>query len=479
MRTLLTLTGLWLVGCLPGFAQNNAAMEEEETSADVPAKIVVIPIRQQIDKPILYILRRGVKEAIADGTDTIILDMETPGGRVDVTMEILKALERFPGKTVTFVNSEAISAGALIAAGTDEIYFTPRAVIGAAAPVLMTGGDLDKTMRAKQESVLTARARSVSEGKEYRGEVVTAMISVDYELKIGDEVIKPKGELLSLTATEAIREYGDPPKPLLGSGISENLTALMDRLHGEGNYTVKHLEITWSEKLAQYLTAMAPILMAIGLVLIVVEFKTPGFGVFGVGGAAVLALVFFGHFTAGLSGHEAALLFAVGLALVAVEVFFLPGTIIFALTGAVLMLGALMWSMVDHWPSEPLNFSAEVFSGPLINMTIGVVLALVIFLLIIRFLPRGGLWGKMVLQSSIGGNSQEAVLAGYGPDEAGTDPLIGQSGIAVTTLYPSGQVEIDGKRYEARLPVGFAEAGTTVRVKRRREFGLEVEVITP
>ncbi len=193
-----------------------------------PAKVVIIPVRAQIAEPELYILRRGLKEAIEQKVDTIVLDMETPGGALDVTFEMLKALEKFPGKTVTYINREAISAGALISAGTDEIYFAPGGVIGAAAPVLATGGEIDATMRGKIVSYLKARVRSISEGKGYRGQVISAMIDIDSEFKIGDEVIKQKGELLSLTAQEAVKTYGDPPQPLLGAGIAENLDALLD-----------------------------------------------------------------------------------------------------------------------------------------------------------------------------------------------------------------------------------------------------------
>ena len=99
---------------------------------------------------------------------------------------MLKALEKFPGKTVTYVNREAMSAGALISAGTDEIYFAPGSVIGAAAPVNATGEAIDPVMREKIVSYLKARVRSISEGKGYRGEVVSAMIDLDSEFKIGE-----------------------------------------------------------------------------------------------------------------------------------------------------------------------------------------------------------------------------------------------------------------------------------------------------
>lgn len=458
-------------------AQSHAD-EPAPAPAAGPAKVVVIPIREQIAPPELYILRRGLKEAIDNGVQTIVLDMNTPGGRIDVTFEMLKALEKFPGRTITFINSDAISAGALISAGTDEIYFSPDGVIGAAAPVGADGADIDETMRAKVVSYLKARVRSVTDGKGYRSEVISAMIDLRSEFKIGDEVIKGKDELLSLTAQEAMKEYGNPPAPLLGAGIAKDLNALLDTIHGPGNWSMTRLEVTWSEKLAQYLTGIAPLLMAIGMVALFIEFKTPGFGFFGIAGGLILAVVFLGHYVAGLSGHEPMLFFALGVLLVVVEIFFFPGSIVCGLIGVVLMLGSLVWSMADLWPKEPVPFTADVFLGPLASVTIGTALAIVIFILLLRFLPKGGPWGRMVLDASVGGEpgGPRPLLAGAGT-AAGSSSLVGESGIAVTAMLPSGQVDIGGKRYEAKLSVGSAEVGTPVIVTRHGEFSLEVEVI--
>lgn len=450
--------------------------QAENTSSlalKVPAKVVVIPIRAQIAKPELFILRRGIKDAIENKVDTIVLDMETPGGDLNTTFEMLKALEKFPGKTVTYVNREAISAGALIAAGTDEIHFAPEGVIGAAAPVLATGAEIDETMRSKIVSYLKARVRSISEGKGYRGEVVSAMIDIDSEFKIGDTVIKKKGELLSLTALEAMKTYGDPAMPLLGAGISKDLNALFDQLHGVKNYSVVKLEVTWSEKVAQYLTSLTPILLGIGLLALFIEFKTPGFGVFGITGGILLGVVFFGHHVAGLSGHEPALLFALGVLLVIIDVFLFPGTMIAALAGVVMILASLVWMMLDLWPGEPVTISGNVLLRPLLNVLAGTAIAVVAFLLLLRFLPKGGPWGGMILQSAVGGEPKVASALG-----SAAENLLGQTGKAVTALFPSGQVEISGKRYEAKLAMGFAEAGTLVKVTGASEFGLIVETLT-
>ncbi|RYD29768.1 MAG: hypothetical protein EOP87_17740, partial [Verrucomicrobiaceae bacterium] len=417
-----------LIAAVIGFFPVSHARADEPAPAPVPgpAKVVVIPIREQIAKPELFILRRGLKEAIEQNVDTIILDMETPGGDLGTTFEMLKGLEKFPGKTVTYINREAISAGALISAGTDEIYFAPGATIGSAAPVNSDGTDIESTMRQKVVSYLKARVRSISEGKGYRGDVISAMIDADSEFKIGDQVIKPKGELLSLTAQEAMKTYGDPAQPLLGTGIADNLDALVQKLHGPGNHSVIRLEVTWSEQLAQYLTAITPLLMAVGMLCLFIEFKTPGFGIFGVSGLALLGVVFFGQFIAGLSGHEPVLFFLLGTLLIALEVFLFPGMLVPALTGAVLMLGSLVWAMADLWPNEPVTISGGIFVRPLVNVMTGVVLAIVLFLLLLRFLPRGGLWGNMVLEAAVGGAPVDP--RGFSSGNG----LVGETGTAVT-----------------------------------------------
>lgn len=122
---ILLATVLALLSGIPAHARETEETPPPAAKSSAKQDVVVIPVRDQIDKPILYILRRGLKEAISNEVDTVILDMETPGGSLAVTFEILKALEKFPGKTVTYVNSEAISAGALISAATDEIWFSP------------------------------------------------------------------------------------------------------------------------------------------------------------------------------------------------------------------------------------------------------------------------------------------------------------------------------------------------------------------
>jgi len=444
-------------------------------SAEVVGKkqsnVLIIPIREQIAAPQLHILRRGLKAAIEREASTVILDMETPGGELAKTFEMLKAIEKFPGKVITYVNSEAISAGALISAGTDEIYFSPTAIIGAAAPVSSGGQDIDETMKQKVVSYLKARVRSISDGKGYRGQVISAMIDAEYELKIGDEIIKPKGELLTLTASEAMRKFGEPAENLLGAGIHSQIEGLMDEKFGKGNYHAIYQSPTWSESIAQYITSLSPLLLAAGLLLLFIEFKTPGFGLFGISGGVLLGILFFGHHAAGLSGHEAALCFFLGLFLVLLDIFLLPGFFLLAIPGALLMLGSLLWGMSDIWPKQTLSWDLDFLIKPLNNLVLGILGAIGLFAALLRFMPKGALWGGMVLDSAVGGETTISSSARHAP------ALIGATGKAVTALFPSGQIEIDGERYDARLQLGTADLGSEVKVIAVGEFELSVELL--
>jgi membrane-bound serine protease (ClpP class) len=452
-----------------------------ETGTPAPAtprkSVVVIPLREQVDSPLLFILRRGLKEAITAKADLVVLDMKTPGGALDVTFEMMEAIQKFPGQTITYVNDQALSAGAFISSTTHEIWFSPRGKIGAAAPVSSTGQDIDKSMRLKLVSFLRAEVRSVSEGRGYRGQVVSAMLDEDFELRIGDQVLKPKGELLTLTATEAMKAFGDPPEPLLAAGIARDLPDLLTQKFGSDGYVVRTLEVTWSEHLAVTLRSLAPILMGIGLLALYLEFKTPGFGVFGIVGLGCLAVVFLSNFVAGLSGQEPMLVFGLGLVLVLVEFLLLPGTVVFALAGFTLMLGSLVWSMADLWPGQPVTLSDELFLGPLRDVGLGLLVAVVLALALARVIPRG--WFLRRLAVGAGAAPVSPAHVAPGTAAPATSDLIGRAGVAATGLFPTGQVEIDGRRFEARLEVGSALAGTRVVVRGRHGFGLLVDLERP
>jgi membrane-bound serine protease (ClpP class) len=442
-----------------------------------PAKkvVVVIPVRDEIAEPELYIVRRGLKEAIAEHADAVVLDLKTPGGAIDVTFDIMEALEKFPGQTIAFVDNEAMSAGSFISATAGEIWFTPDGIIGAAAPVTSTGQDVDSTMKEKLVSYLKARMRAISEGKGYRGQVVSAMIDSDLELAIDGQVLKPKGELLSLTATEAMKTYGKPPVPLLGAGIAPDLDALLTRKFGVDGFVVHSLAITWSERTAVFLNKISPILLGLGMLALFIEFKTPGFNVFGVAGVALLVVVFLSSRVAGLSGHEPLLFFLTGAALLLLELVFFHSAGFLGVVGVALMGGSIVWSMADLWPGEPITvaWSTHAFERPLANLALGSAIAVVLAVALVRYLPQGWVLDRLVVGSAVAGSAQSA---GGAPGMAQPlAALIGRRAVAATALRPVGQIEMEGRRYEARVDVGAIDAGSPVVVRGQTDFGLIVE----
>lgn len=478
-RLLLQFLGICLAGLACALPVSAAETPAPAATAIVAPKaaerVYVIPVREEIGSAILYIIRRGLKEAIDQKADAVIFDMKTPGGSLGTTLEIMEAIAKFPGTTITYVNNEAMSAGAFISATTQEIWFSPSGIIGAAAPVSSGGQDVEATMRQKVVSYLKARIRSTSEGKGYRGQVISAMIDADYVLKVDDKVIKEKGELLSLTATEAAKTYGEPPQTLLSAGTAKDIGDLIAQRFGPAKPAVTTLAVTWSESLAVWLNAISAVLLGIGLLAIYIEFKTPGFGVFGIVGIVCLGIVFLGSYVAGLSGHEPMLVFALGLVLLVVEIFFFPGVVVMALTGLALMLGSLVWAMADLWPNEPLSvaWSGDAFVGPMSNLGLGMLLAVALGIALARFIPRGWVWDKMVVQSTVAGSAQ---VSGGDADAGGaTAALVGREGVAATGLRPGGQIEIGGRRYEARSAVGAIERGRPIVVKSYSDFGLVVE----
>ncbi len=446
-----------------------------------PVSVYVVPVQEGIGKPILYIVRRGLKEAIENDIDTVVLDIKTPGGRLDVTLELMQMLERFEGDTIAYVNDEAISAGAYISMATDDIYFAPYGVIGAAAVVSGSGEDIDETMKLKINSYLRAKVRSMTDEYRYRSDVLRAMMDADFVFKVEGEVLKDEDELLSLTANEAMKEYGDPPEPLLGAGIAETVEELLDHKYGSGNHVIKKFEVTWSELLAQYMETISPVLLGIGFLLLMIEFKTPGFGLPGISGIVMLLIVFASNYVAGLAGNEALIVFFVGIVFIGLELFVLPGTIFFGLLGMLMLFGSLLWSLADIWPDdfkdtgEGIPFDPAVLWGPVYDITFGLVIALVGFALLWRYLPKTSIWDKLVLHGATADVDPVIAKGGAITGSGGKLPEIGCLGKAMTDLHPLGEIEIDGIRFQATSPLDVIEIGENVRVTGYKNFALQVE----
>jgi membrane-bound serine protease (ClpP class) len=437
------------------------AAETNLHSVQPALKVYIVPIQENIMPPLVYVVRRGVKEAMEAKADALILDMKTDGGRVDVTEDIIQIISKFPGLTVTYVNDRAFSAGAFIAVSTQKIYMAPQSVIGAAAPIMMSPGGtgvekLPDTVEAKMTSAIRALVRVQAEKNGHNIEVVEAMIDKTKELTMDGDVLNKEGNILTLTDRQAAKEYGNPPTPLLSLGTVESLDGLLARL---GYTDAQRVEIkpTGAEKLGTWINAIGPLLLIAGIIGLYIEFKTPGFGLPGVVGIAAFALYFLGGYVAGLSGVGWAVLFVVGLILVGLELFVFPGTFIAGISGAVLMLVAIVMAMVDRYPGAPSLPTLPQLRLPLRDISIAIAISFVLALILARFLPKTSLFRKLVSQSASGVSSGAA-------QEAQQEARIGLSGVAVSQLYPGGKARFGEQTLDVLTEGELVEKGRRVKI---------------
>jgi membrane-bound serine protease (ClpP class) len=423
--------------------------------------VYVIPIREDIMPPLVYLVRRGVKEAMEANADLVVLDMDTNGGRVDVTEEIIQILNQFKGQTATYVNRKAFSAGAFISVATQKIYMAPQSVIGAAAPIMLSPGGtgIEKTtdtFEAKITSGISAMVRACAEKNGHNKAVVDAMIDKNKNLVVDGEVLNEKGQILTLTNVEAEKTYGTPPKPLLSLGTRDSLEAVLKELGFAGARRVD-VQPTGAEQLATWINAISPILLIIGIIGVYIEFKTPGFGLPGIIGVLAFTLYFLGGYIGGLSGLEWAALFFVGMVLVILEIFVFPGTMVLGAGGAALMFLGLMMAMVDVYPGMPVIPSLPQLKVPLQGLAIAIFGSLAAGWILSRFLPKTTIYGELVSHTASGVTSVEAA-------ERVQKSRMGQVGVAVSVLRPGGKARFGEEIIDVITQGEMIEPGAAVRV---------------
>ena len=218
---------------------------------------------------------------------------------------IIQVITRTDLPIYTFVENDAYSAGAIIALATPNIYMAPGSVIGAATPMMMSpmGGvqEMPDEVQEKMTSAVAAMVRAAAEQGGYDPKLAEAMVRADMEYSVNGTVISEEGRLLTLTNREAEQLVGEEQRPLLSKGTVADIDELLEVI-GLPNAEKRILEITLAERVARLIAGIAPILMIIGLGGLWLEFKTPGFGIFGIAGITCLLLFFFGHHIAGLAG---------------------------------------------------------------------------------------------------------------------------------------------------------------------------------
>jgi membrane-bound serine protease (ClpP class) len=431
------------MGALGLVGGNLEAQEAAAGTAAGSAELVyVIPVTGVVEMGLAPFITRSLAEAAKAQARAVILDVDTPGGRIDAAEQIADAIGDSEVPVYTYVNRRALSAGALIALATEGIFMRPGSTIGAATPVTGDG----TTASEKIVSVMRSTFRSLAEANDLDPRIAEAM--VDESIAIPGVV--EAGKLLTLSTDEAVR---------LGyAGEVTDFDALLAEL-GIPDAAVVQTRTNWAERVVRFLTnpLVAPFLLSLGFLGILIEIKTPAFGLAGLAGFTSLGLFFGSHFIIGLAGWEVAILLGLGVILLLVELLVLPGVGIAGILGGLAILVSVFLSLVGRVPD-----SGDILIALWI---LGFSAALVVFTgwQLIRRLPEDRR-GKNLLH--LGKLTREL---GYSSATRRED-LVGLDAITVTDLRPAGTISVGSERIDAVSEGPWVPAGTPVRIVRAEGY---------
>ena len=429
MKPWRVLTFLALICSSFGLAQQPAA----------PAKGVIIEIHDEINPAIATYLKRQLEEAEKRNAPLVVLEVDTPGGRVDSAIDMADAILNTSLPTLAVVKN-AFSAGALIAMSAEQVAMLPGSEIGAALPITGTGQALDGQVGEKINSALRAKFRSVAETRGRNADAAEGMVNPNKVVP----GLKEKGEILTLTSSNAVKyKVANLEARTLDDAVKQA---------GFARIQLERLSRGPAELIGAFLSQpiVAGILLAIGILGILVELFHPGVAFPGIIGGLALATYFIGSFLAGNGSSVALLLLLAGLALLAAELILIPGSTLVGLLG----VGSILASIyLQFGPQFPLVASLAVIIS-------GVGLGIAFWLL-----PGSNVFKRFALVTNLEGATSTGSSSELKPN------LVGRYGRALSDLRPAGVADIEGERLDVVADGEFVASGTmleVVRVEGRR-----------
>jgi membrane-bound serine protease (ClpP class) len=431
-------------------------------------------INDQIAKPMWRITQKSFEEAERLKADIILIQMNTYGGLVDVADSIRTKILNSRIPVYIFIDDNAASAGALISIACDSIYMRAGGKIGAATVVDQTGAQVPDKYQSYMRA--TMRATAEAHGKDtiitendtvykWKRDPHIAEAMVDPSIEIPE--VSDSGKVLTFTSEEAIK-YG------FCEGLATSAADIMKKA-GIENYEIVEYDPTTLDNIINFL--LNPIVHSLLIMLIIggvyFELQTPGIG-FPLAAAAIGAVLYFAPlYLEGLAENWEILVFIVGIILLAVEIFALPGFGVAGVSGIILMVSGLTMAMVDNL----------VFEGGDIFLAINTVMkALMIVVLSILFAVVASLYlGKKLLTSpafpGFALRETQQKEDGFTVANLAERHLVGHTGTAYTVLRPSGKAEVNGEIYDAKSEFGFIEKGSKIKVVRYETGQLYVEEV--
>ena len=412
-----------------------------------PSQLVVFvaPIEGVIDLGLAPFVQRVLDEATAAGAKAVILEINTFGGRVDAAVVIRDALLDSKLLTVAFINKRAISAGALISLASEKIAMADGGTIGAATPVQIgLPGSPAQPVEEKTVSYMRKEFRATAEQRNRPPLIAEAMVDADVEVP---DLIE-KSKLLTLTTKEALQVK-------IADFQANSLAAVLQSVN-LADAEIRYASETWAESLVRFLThpVVSSLLMTVGILGIMLEMRMPGFGVPGALGLISLALFFWGHGLVQLAGLEEFLLVGLGLILVGLEIFVIPGFGIAGILGIMALMGGLGLSLIGTGATWDFMLSA------LGQVALSILVAIIAALIVLRYFPRLPFGRRLILETNL--QAQE----GYESSPPEDHRWLGKQGIAVSDLHPSGIARFDRERVDVVSDGTFIDAGQPLEVVR-------------
>lgn len=475
---------LLLLTC--SFASKSSAVTPSSVAVSSAASVVPkahraiwITLEGEVDGGMADYVKRAIGQALESKPDVIIFEINTFGGRLDAAFEIVDTITALKIPTVAYVSQKAISAGALIALSCDKLYMKPATTIGDCAPIIQ-GDQGPQILGEKIQSPLRAKFRNLAQRNHYPELLSQAMVTPELEVvkvQKGDSIRYMEANTYD-ELTDAEREEWGSKKTVVREGELLTLTDIEAKAMGFSQATVpeesellkelgaedvRKVHIAWAEKLAGWIAAVSPLLMLLAFGALYMEFQVPGFGIFGVTAIALLAIVFGGQYIGGLADQLPLVLLAIGIILIFVEIFFVPGTWIAGIVSIGFIAAALVVLLKDVQPSIPqLPMVPGVESAPLsqaLLMVLGSALgAMVIPIFASRYLFSRLPEGMTPMLDAVLGDAhapQDSRIAGL---------HVGDHGVVVNQLKLTGKARFAGKVFEVRSRTEFLDIGTPIRV---------------
>ncbi|MBN1506783.1 MAG: hypothetical protein JW955_08050 [Sedimentisphaerales bacterium] len=490
-----------LAPCMVAWAWVGAAgldAADASTSGSRNAAAAVIPCKGTIDQALLYSMRRRSEIALRTGADYLIYQIETYGGMVDAADSIAKYLiqEVSPrAHTVAYITTEAISAGALVSVSCRDIIMRENTTIGDAAPITM-GGKLEGVEREKAESFVRAAFQRAAEANGYPALLLRAMVTMQIEvyrvlnLRTGQyeffekddlpkdpneyevekaEKISGSDELLTLTASRA-QEYG------LARAVVPDLDGALAFLAKRDNVVFvtkpEVLEPNWSELMVSWLNSpvVMGILFMLALLGVYIEFNAPGVGLPGLVAVICFALILGSKYLVGMANWAEVLLLFIGVVLLLVEIFVLPGFGVAGILGIACVLIGLFGMLIRNPPNEipwpQTSGDWQNLSSGVIGLAVGFVGFVVAAWLLSRYLPKIPFMSGLILSPAVAatgrGGSQISMTSP--PDSAPVGVEVGDIGEVLSTLRPAGKARFGDAIADVVATGEFLERGTQVQI---------------